>query len=197
MKSFEVTFTDPAEPDNSKAAVVVTEQRIKVLFHESIVGLVLDPNFYSLHLVTTEPSALKISVRDSDKIEVPEEPVIKEPEVKEPVIVQLSVDTDAGFKGPESSDQLTFIHGLGSRIQELLNERGIKSFAQLANANESKIRSVLRDAGPRFKNQDPKQLITQAKLIKKQRWGELQAYWAELNEGREKPGPKSGSQNKK
>lgn len=97
---------------------------------------------------------------------------------------------------PASQEDLRFVQGLGAKIESLMIQEGIKTFADLARASQAKVKGVLEQSGPRFKNQDPKPLIEQAKLIKAENWEELEAYQAKLMEGRKKPGPKVGSRRK-
>jgi predicted flap endonuclease-1-like 5' DNA nuclease len=97
---------------------------------------------------------------------------------------------------PASPEDLKFIQGLGAKIESLLNEKGIKTFADLAKSSQANVKAVLEQAGPRFKNQPPKPLIEQAKLVKAEKWSELETLQAKLMEGKGKPGPKAGSTRK-
>lgn len=92
---------------------------------------------------------------------------------------------------PGGPEDLKFIQGLGAKIETLLNEQGVKTFNDLAKASQASVKSVLENAGPRFKNQDPKPLIEQAKLVKSEKWSELESLQAELMKGKKKPGPKA------
>lgn len=103
---------------------------------------------------------------------------------------QTAAKPATGPARPGGPEDLRFIQGLGARIQELLNEKGVKSFVDLAKASQASVKAVLEQAGPRFKNQDPKPLIEQAKLVKAEKWSELESLQAELMKGKKKPGPK-------
>lgn len=92
---------------------------------------------------------------------------------------------------PAGPEDLKFIQGLGAKIETLLNEQGVKTFNDLAKASQASVKGVLENAGPRFKNQDPKPLIEQAKLVKGEKWTELESLQAELMKGKKKPGPKA------
>lgn len=93
---------------------------------------------------------------------------------------------------PSGSEDLKFIQGLGAKIETLLNQQGVKTFADLAKASQASVKGVLEKAGPRFKNQDPKPLIDQAKLVKAEKWSDLESLQADLMKGKKKPGPKTG-----
>ena len=51
-----------------------------------------------------------------------------------------------------TKDDLKLIKGIGPKLEQLFNENGIETFAQLAKASEAKIKSILEKAGPVFKN---------------------------------------------
>lgn len=91
---------------------------------------------------------------------------------------------------PEGADDLKQIIGLGAKIESLMYEAGITTYAKLAGSTQKVIKGVLEKCGPRFKNQNPLPLISQAKLIKAGKIKELELYQAELMKGKSKPGPK-------
>ncbi|WP_435624713.1 hypothetical protein [Flagellimonas sp.] len=51
-----------------------------------------------------------------------------------------------------AKDDLKLIKGIGPKLEQLFNENGIETFAQLAKASEAKIKSILEKAGPVFKS---------------------------------------------
>lgn len=51
-----------------------------------------------------------------------------------------------------AKDDLKLIKGIGPKLEQIFNENGIVTFAQLAQASEAKIKSILEKAGPVFKN---------------------------------------------
>lgn len=189
MKYFKVKFTDPSEPDNSDSGIV-SEQRAAQVFSESILAIIMQSNFYSMEVVTTEPSKLSITLADA-----PSKVSATRPAGQKITVGKKIKPKPIGR--PEGPNDLKFVQGLGSKIQELLVLNNIRTFKELSKASQSRVKSVLEQAGPRFKNQDPKPLIEQAKLIKAEKWSELEALQAKLSEGRRKPGPKPGSTRKK
>ena len=79
---------------------------------------------------------------------------------------------------------LTKIEGIGPKINELLNERGIFTFDQLANTAPSDIKLILDDAGSRFQMHDPGSWPRQSRLAADDKWEELAVLQDELDGGK-------------
>lgn len=62
----------------------------------------------------------------------------------------------------KSADDLTVLEGIGPKVAKVLNEAGILSFADLAQADAAKVQQALNAAGMRYMN--PAGWIEQAKL---------------------------------
>ncbi len=62
----------------------------------------------------------------------------------------------------KSADDLTTLEGIGPKVAKVLNDIGIASFADLANAEASKVQETLNAAGMQYMN--PEGWIEQAKL---------------------------------
>ena len=62
----------------------------------------------------------------------------------------------------KSADDLTTLEGIGPKVAKVLNDIGIVSFADLANAEASKVQETLNAAGMQYMN--PEGWIEQAKL---------------------------------
>lgn len=88
---------------------------------------------------------------------------------------------------PEAEDDLTMIEGVGPKIAELLNENGIWTFAQLADADVEDLRPMLRDAGPGYQMADPSSWPRQARLAANRDWVKLQALKEQLVGGVRRP----------
>ncbi|WP_420148828.1 50S ribosomal protein L17 [Spirosoma sp.] len=84
-----------------------------------------------------------------------------------------------------SGDDLTKIEGIGPKIAELLNNAGIITFAQLAEAQDETIQQVLTDAGPRFNVHDATTWNEQAALARDGKWDELSELQDRLKGGKE------------
>jgi len=85
----------------------------------------------------------------------------------------------------QKRDDLRIIEGIGPKIEQLLNEDRIFTFADLAAADSDRLRSILRRAGDRFKMHNPKTWPDQAKLAAEGRWDELDELQNTLLGGRD------------
>lgn len=84
-----------------------------------------------------------------------------------------------------TADDLKIVEGIGPKIEELLKEAGISTWADLASADLEKIQAVLDAAGPRYRIHDPATWAKQASLAAEGSWEELEAYQAHLSGGKE------------
>lgn len=77
------------------------------------------------------------------------------------------------------------VEGVGPKIEGLLNEGGIHTWEDLANAPTEKVQAILDEAGPRYRMHDPATWAKQAKLAHEGQWEELEALQNRLDGGRE------------
>lgn len=82
-------------------------------------------------------------------------------------------------------DDLKLVEGIGPKIEGLLNDAGINTWADLATAPEEKVQAILDEAGPRYRMHDPATWAKQAKMANEGQWEELEAYQDRLDGGRE------------
>ena len=82
-------------------------------------------------------------------------------------------------------DDLKKIEGIGPKIEELLNNDGISTFAALADADVDRVQAILDAAGPRYKMHKPATWARQAALARDGQWDELAKLQEELNGGKE------------
>ncbi len=75
-------------------------------------------------------------------VTAPEEPAGETPE-------------PAGDSGDEPGDDLTRVRGIGPGIAAVLEAAGITTWSQLAAVDSEALRSILGEAGPRFRAHDP------------------------------------------
>ncbi len=85
-------------------------------------------------------------------------------------------------------DDLKLIEGIGPKIEELLHNAGIKTWANLASATTETVQAVLDEAGPRYRMHDPATWAKQAAMAAEGQWEELEAYQAQLQGGRDVSG---------
>ena len=86
---------------------------------------------------------------------------------------------------PVHKDDLKRIEGIGPKIEKMLNDDLIFTWAELAEAPVDRLRGILRKGGNRYKMHDPKSWPDQAKLASEGRWEELQELQDVLQGGRE------------
>ncbi|MBX2875956.1 MAG: 50S ribosomal protein L27 [Saprospiraceae bacterium] len=81
-------------------------------------------------------------------------------------------------------DDLKKIEGIGPKIAQILQENGIKTFADLGKAKITSLRKFLAEAGPRYKMHEPRTWPKQAKLAAKGDWEKLTKLQDELKGGK-------------
>ncbi|MEM6967609.1 MAG: glycosyltransferase, partial [Bacteroidota bacterium] len=81
-------------------------------------------------------------------------------------------------------DDLKKIEGIGPKIEGLLNEAGIFTYADLSNSKKSKIKTILSEAGSRYKMHDPTTWPKQAEMAAKGDWEALKKWQDELDGGK-------------
>ncbi|HSQ25917.1 MAG TPA: hypothetical protein VLM80_02220 [Anaerolineales bacterium] len=85
---------------------------------------------------------------------------------------------------PSKPDDLTILEGIGPKVNKLLQSQGIATFAQLAEANTGRLKTILEQNGLRF--MDPASWPQQAKLAAEGKMDELQSLMDNLKGGRKK-----------
>lgn len=84
---------------------------------------------------------------------------------------------------PVRRDDLTVVEGIGPTVAELCVGIGIQTWSDLADTEVSLLRTMLHDAGPRFRTHDPSTWPTQARLLADERWAEFRSLTLELRGG--------------
>lgn len=82
------------------------------------------------------------------------------------------------------ADDLTVVEGIGPKIAELCHGIGIRTWSDLAETEVSLLRTMLNDAGQRFKAHDPGTWPQQAALLASGAWQEFAALTDQLEGGR-------------
>ena len=103
-------------------------------------------------------------------------------EIPKEFVLDTAAAKAAGFKLKGPND-LTVVEGIGPKINELFNNAGVVTFAQLASQSISQMQKVLDDAGPRYKLAKPGTWAQQAALASENKWAELKALQDKLNGG--------------
>ncbi|MEY4173504.1 MAG: hypothetical protein RI900_669 [Actinomycetota bacterium] len=84
---------------------------------------------------------------------------------------------------PVVNNDFTLIEGIGPRIAQLLVDKGITTWWSLANSDVELLRSVLREAGPKFQVHDPRSWPQQARLLAFGEWEKFLTLAAALRYG--------------
>lgn len=85
-------------------------------------------------------------------------------------------------------DNLQIIEGIGPKIEQLLKNAGYTSWGALAAASYDDLKTLLENAGPRYRIHDPKSWPEQARLAAEGKWDDLIKYQKFLDGGRENTG---------
>ena len=97
-------------------------------------------------------------------------------------VIDLVAAKKAGFALKNAND-LTVVEGIGPKINELFNNAGVKTFAQLAKQTVPQMRKVLDDGGSRFRIANPSTWAQQAALAADNKWDELKKLQDNLSGG--------------
>lgn len=84
----------------------------------------------------------------------------------------------------DNKDDLKIVEGIGPKIEELLNNAGVSTWVALANTEVAKIKSILEEAGNRYKAHDPTTWPEQARLAANGEWDRLKKWQDELDGGK-------------
>lgn len=82
-------------------------------------------------------------------------------------------------------DDLKKIEGIGPKIEQILHEGGITTFAQLAESDAEQVKELLTAAGPRYAIHNPATWAKQAALAAAGKWDELKELQDQLDGGKE------------
>ena len=84
-----------------------------------------------------------------------------------------------------ANDDLKKIEGIGPKIEEILNAKGIDTFNALSNTSRDTIKGYLDEAGSRFKMHEPKSWPHQAGMAARGEWDDLKLYQEFMDGGRD------------
>jgi large subunit ribosomal protein L17 len=111
-------------------------------------------------------------------------PVVEEvaPTVEE--VATVAEEAAPAANATTSTDDLKVVEGIGPKIAELFNAKGINTFAQLAATDVETMKAILDEAGPAFVGKDPGTWAQQAQMAADGKMDELKAWQDELNGGK-------------
>lgn len=165
--------------------------------HASIDGVVVftrkrdDRNYVSVLPQVAEvvdvPAPAKKAAPKSEPAPKAKAPVAA-PEVTEAAAeVEAAAEKKAAPKKEKAPklDDLKIIEGVGPKIETLLKDGGINTWAELAVASVDRLKEILDAAGPRYQIHDPSTWPAQAKFAAEGKWEELKDYQEMLMGGRD------------
>jgi large subunit ribosomal protein L27 len=132
--------------------------------------------------VREEPVAKSISTPVEES---PATPEVQAPEVKSEPKAGKSEKITLPSGKKVNQDDLKLVEGVGPKIEGLLNDAGIQTWADLANADLDKLQAILDEAGSRYRMHDPATWAKQASLAAEGKWEELEDYQDHLKGGKE------------
>jgi predicted flap endonuclease-1-like 5' DNA nuclease len=83
------------------------------------------------------------------------------------------------------ADDLKLVEGIGPKIEELFHAAGYTTWASVAKANTSALKTVLEAAGERFQMHDPTTWPKQCQMMVDDNWAALKDYQDKLDGGKE------------
>jgi large subunit ribosomal protein L27 len=110
-----------------------------------------------------------------------------EAKVAAPEVAEAAEEKKAAPKKDKAPklDDLKIIEGVGPKIETLLKDGGISTWAELAVASVDRLKEILDAAGPRYQIHDPSTWPAQAKFAAEGKWEELKDYQEMLMGGRD------------
>jgi large subunit ribosomal protein L21 len=87
-------------------------------------------------------------------------------------------------KAIEGKDKLTLIEGIGSKTEQVLNEKGITTFLQLSNCSSAVLDVIIRENFPNFRVFETLTWPEQALLAYNGQWDELKILQDKLTGGK-------------
>ncbi|MFM7153401.1 MAG: 50S ribosomal protein L27 [Bacteroidota bacterium] len=104
-----------------------------------------------------------------------------------PEVAEVAEEKKAAPKKEKAPklDDLKIIEGVGPKIETLLKDGGISTWAELAVAPVDRLKEILDAAGPRYQIHDPSTWPAQARFAAEGKWEELKDYQEMLMGGRD------------
>lgn len=143
-----------------------------------------------LEPLVAERDALRAELEESRATPAPvesplaatEDPHLDQPPTGPPDTSDLQA-AEAVLGRPVALDDLTVIEGIGPKVADLCVGIGITTWRELAATEVSLLRTMLHDAGPRFRTHDPTTWPEQARLLAAGRWAEFHLMAQDLTAG--------------
>ncbi len=136
-----------------------------------------------------KPAAKKVAapaVEETAPVAVAEPAVAPvAPIVEEPAVETIDEAPKAAAKKAPKLDDLKIVEGVGPKIEQLLKDGGINTWAELADAPVDRLKEILDAAGSRYQIHDPSTWPAQSRFAANGQWEELKEYQDMLIGGRD------------
>lgn len=192
---FHSSFTQDDQTFSSFTFKFKNKQEEKLVWDEIIRrtwkgGLVVDEYYFTGDI--NELKKKNLAEKKAEK--TTKEKAVSSPEAKSQAPVAASLvkkvakpkkktTAKATVKATDNQN-LKLVEGIGPKIERLLKADGIKTFADLAEAKQPKLKAILSAAGPRFSMHSPETWPQQAELLHAGKKEELKKLQDELKGGR-------------
>ena len=113
-----------------------------------------------------------------------DEASVAETETFAPAVPEVEAAEKSASTAPKLDD-LKVMEGIGPKIEQLLKENGINTWAELGETPVARLREILDAAGPRYQIHDPSTWPAQSKFAAAGKWEELKEYQDMLTGGRD------------
>ena len=153
--------------------------------HASVAGIVTyKRSKEDKRIVFIAPSESRVAAAT---VIVESAPAIVAPVIVAPVIVEAAPESEAPKEASKADkgDDLKKIEGIGPKIEQILHEGGITTFAQLAESDADAVKELLTAAGPRYAIHNPATWAKQAAMAANGQWDELKELQDQLDGGKE------------
>ena len=107
-----------------------------------------------------------------------------EPVDKDPPMRSEAATSNYLFGRKIEQDDLTLIDGVGKKINALLQENGVTTWAELADTSIKRLQEILDSAGDKFRMHNPTNWPKQAAMAADEKWDELREYQEFLQGGK-------------
>jgi large subunit ribosomal protein L27 len=141
-------------------------------------------------VVAKAPAAKKVAAATPTTETAPVKAVKKAEAAVAEVLESAAPAADKKAAAPKKDkapklDDLKIIEGVGPKIETLLKDGGINTWAELAAAPVDRLKEILEAAGPRYQIHDPSTWPAQSKFAAEGKWDELKEYQEMLLGGRD------------
>jgi small subunit ribosomal protein S1 len=147
------------EKEEVKKTIKATQAKVELSTFGDIAGF----SELKSQMAATTPEAPKAE---------PVAVVVEETPKAEPAAVVVE-EVPVSKKADAKADDLKKIEGIGPKIEELLHNAGIITFADLAKAEPSAIKEILNAAGSRYQMHDPSSWPMQSEMAANGEWDKL------------------------